>query len=568
MFRLILFCIAIICQASAKTDWKILGVEEPIRDAIEHQLIREEAYITMLSEEHLKAQVSAIIRAILQPQGYYSSDITCQKEQKRITITVKKNQPILIQHIDFELPSSLDTPKNISELNHDFKPYIGHTFTLDHYESIKNNFAVHFYEQGYLRASISDTTAHVDTQSKKASIHLRLKPGQRYKFGRLIGKDLPYNDRLLSRFGDFRSGQAFQTIQVDELRDNLLKSGLFTKLTVKPSIDEKTRTIDVHVIGEPVKADSWSLSFGLNRRSDLNLTVKNFNNRVTPWADQLATQISISLQKTREDQIPFGFKSQYTYPGLNPLTDYAGINFNIEHMLKTANLFSNRNSLALLYHRRHHFDSIDLSLNLQNEVIFNQDNTEKSSVILYPNITTHHTRGKELSLPYDLTRIRSHFSLGTINFNENDIFAKIQLGVRGAISLGNKLTLFQDSGTEVLWNQKYQDTPTNMRIYAGGAYSVRGFGLQSLGPAKSALQFSNEVIYHINETFGAGVFLDSAWLRNINNQYQSYHAWGISGDIFLPMGILQVSIGAPISAEQKKSLIQIRLIPGLEVLET
>ena len=83
MFRLILFCIAIICQASAKTDWKILGVEEPIRDAIEHQLIREEAYITMLSEEHLKAQVSAIIRAILQPQGYYSSDITCQKEQKR-----------------------------------------------------------------------------------------------------------------------------------------------------------------------------------------------------------------------------------------------------------------------------------------------------------------------------------------------------------------------------------------------------------------------------------------------------------------------------------------------------
>ena len=105
---------------------------------------------------------------------------------------------------------------------------------------------------------------------------------------------------------------------------------------------------------------------------------------------------------------------------------------------------------------------------------------------------------------------------------------------------------------------------------------MRGYKNQSLGQesapnglAKGSFLLSNELMYNFNDTFGVSIFSDGAWMSYAkNNINESFLSYGVSANVFLPMGILQISAGWGFQPKKEPARIQIRLIPGLEMLET
>ena len=565
--------ISLFSMLQASVTWQVEGVDLLLQKDIVHQIKRGEKLLLLLDEEQFNQQIRTISRSILQPEGYYNAQINIQKTNSAIKVTNQKNAPVLIKQLKFNLPERLNESQNIKSLTKALHALRNQRFTLKNYDMAKKLYLSSFQDLGYLYASAMDSIAKVNTKTNEATIDLNIKLGALYRFGEAQILNLPYSDNLLMRFAEFTEGQPYQTHLVDQFRNNLTRSGLFTEVKVFPVIDTKKHLVNIHVAGKPIKARYWSASFGINQLNDINFGLKNTFARVTPEGDQLTTDVSVALPRSTQQSPPFSISGQYTRPGINPLTDYAGVKASIYKNLKIADNISDRQSLSVMYHRRKHHDSIDLSLNLQKE---QQSNTSHNSTLLFPSITSHHTRSYSDLFPYDNTRMRTHTSLGVVSLNNKEFFLRMHAGIRGIIKLANKFSLYQDTSAQRLFSDNYQALPTNLQIYEGGAYTVRGFKNQSLGKesgpmglAKGSFLFSNELMYHINDTFGVSLFSDGAWMNYArDNKSASFLSYGASANVFLPMGILQISVGKAFHPQSEPAIIQIRLMPGLEILET
>lgn len=570
-FKLITTIFLLASKVSA-TTWSITGTHQTAAQSIIQQLVRQESFLDQLDDSQFKKQITHIIQSILQPEGYYNSKIQISTKNKH-KLSITPHQPIRIAHIRLTLPPSINTASFIKKLNHLTGPFQKKRFTLTNYEKIKSLFLKLCREQGYLNASILDTTAHVDTESLSANIHLKVKLGPQYIFQSFKIQNLPYSISLIERFGELHPNTPFQPELVDVLNNNLLRSGLFQTVDVQPIINEQNKTVFVSVSGTPIKEKNWSIGLGFNEANNINFTYKNTRHRWIREADQLTTQFNLMMPHQNSSNLPYTAALDYTQPGINPLTDFWSLQLSADHLLPIAGQQVNRTQSSINYHRRHPFDSIDLSLNAQNESIISP--TMSKSSLLYPSISTHHIRSQTQYIPYDRTRIRTTGSFGVTNVSEKHYFLRLHTGLRGAIELGGQFTLFQDLALESLFSTQYERLPTNIHIYIGGAYTLRGLNNNSIGRPdrlvphwiKHAFLYSHELAYQLNDTYSMGIFIDSALVNETDHSLHHYHSFGLSGNMNLPMGLLQISAGQQ-AKHQAGTLIQVRFIPGLRTLDS
>lgn len=568
--KLILTLFFLTNQVLAST-WSVVGADEKVTQSIIHQITDQTQFLNQLDNNQFEKQITEIVRSILQPEGYYNSTIKIDPNNKYL-IKISLNQPIRISQIRFTLPQAINNPEFIRKVNHLTNPFQKERFTLDHYEKIKSIFLKLCKEHGYLNASILDTTAHIDTSSQTASIHLKVKLGSQYLFKSFKVHQLPYSVSLIERFGDLHPDTAFQPEKVDTLNNNLLRSGLFKTVEVKTEINDINKTATVHVSGTPIKATNWSISLGFNEVSNVNLTYKNTLNRLSQEADQLTTQFSLMMPNRSSANFPLSTKLNYTRPGINPLTDFWSLLISADHLLSIAGRLLERSQASINYHRSYPFDNFDVSLNLQHEKILTP--ITNTNTLLYPSISTHHIRSQSDYLPYDRTRIRSTTSFGVTTASDKQYFLRFHAGLRGAIDLDSKFTIYQDLALESLFSNQFQNLPTNILIHIGGAYTLRGYENQSIGRSDNlpptwlnhVFLYSHELAYHLNETYSIGAFIDSALTYETDQSIKNYHSFGLSGNMSLPMGLLQISAGKA-AAKNTGTLIQIRFIPGLRTLD-
>jgi translocation and assembly module TamA len=570
-FKLITTFFLLISQAFA-TSWSINGANKTDTQSIIQQVTRQEAFLDQLDPQQFKNQINHIIRSILQPEGYYNSEIFVDPKNKH-HITITPHQPVRISQIRLSLPQPINNPSFIKTINHLTGPFQKKRFTLSNYEKIKALFLKLCKEQGYLNASILDTTAHVDTDTFTANINLKVKLGPQYIFKSFIIENLPYSVTLIERFGKLHANTPFQPEQVDALNNNLLRSGLFKTLDVKSLVNEQDKTVSVKVSGTPIKSHNWSVALGFNEINNINVTYKNTLNRLSQEADQLTTQFSLMMPNESNNDFPFSGSLDYTQPGINPLTDFWSLQLNTDHLFSVAGQKLNRIQSSINYHRRYPMDSIDLALNLQSESIVSPIPSQSS--LLYPSISTHHIRTQTSMIPYDRSRIRTTSSFGITNISEKQYFLRLHNGIRGAFDLGQKFTLYQDLDLENLLSKEYNNLPTNIQIYVGGAYTLRGYENQTIGRPTGldphwinhAFLYSHELDYHLNDTYSIGAFVDSAVIHETDKSINTYHSYGLSGNMNLPMGLLQISLGKA-AKKDASALIQIRFIPGLRTLDS
>jgi translocation and assembly module TamA len=101
------------------------------------------------------------------------------------------------------------------------------------------------------------------------------------------------------------------------------------------------------------------------------------------------------------------------------------------------------------------------------------------------------------------------------------------------------------------------EVPADLRFYAGGANSIRGYAYQEVGPrsdnksvgGRSLLTFSLELDLEIVGEFGAAVFIDggSAFAEELPRPDEEI-LWGTGGGLryFTPIGPIGLDIGFPL----------------------
>ena len=100
--------------------------------------------------------------------------------------------------------------------------------------------------------------------------------------------------------------------------------------------------------------------------------------------------------------------------------------------------------------------------------------------------------------------------------------------------------------------------PANLRFYAGGGGSVRGYSYQSLSPrfngtpigGASLVELSTELRVRFTETLGGVVFVDggNAYTDSVPTFGKSlYYGAGVGLRYYSPLGPLRLDVGVPLN---------------------
>ena len=537
----------------------IQGVPKETVQAIKIQIDSKKALLEQMSNDQVSHHLQTICNQILRPDGYFNATIKLERDKKnRLTLMIKKNQQTTISSISIHAP--------LIHVSNDLQQFRGKPFTFKNYEHMKELLITEYQNSGYLNATTTNSTVNIDTKTNFASIKLIAKPGTLFRFGKIIVEDLPYATSLIKRFANFKPNEAINLEKINLFRSHLSQSSLFESVSVRT--DMSANPVDIIVSGVPIRNHSYSFGIGASRQNGINISASNTYNHLTPFADQLRSTLSVSLKKTTQRNMPIEFDTIYLYPGLKPLTDYFGAQVNIKIKQETTDAISDSLLTKAFYNRKDEFNSYAGSLNFLYERQTPSAGKTFTTQLVYPEIETHHLMTYS-ALPFERFRIRDHLIAGiqAAEQESTHLFLHARVGFRGRIDIAKNLTLYQDALVGFVLTDDFMKLPTSMRFYAGGPYSIRGFHYKSLGPSKTSTLLSHELFYKLGESYGVSVFSDMGWITHERKRFLPVSV-GVSFNVYLPMGIFQISAGMPVSSSNDQHvLFQVRLIPGLESLK-
>ena len=411
--------------------------------------------------------------------------------------------------------------------------------------------------QGYALAELGEYRAVVDRRADAMDLTLALRPGPLVRFGdiRVEGLDTVEEDAVRRRL-PWLPGEVITAEQLAEGRRALFDSGLFSSVMVDPGT-EPGPDGQLPVTVEVNERRHRSIGLGVGFRTDEGLSgnVSLEHRNLFGRGERLTFELDgsfLGAHLTGAFRKPdFWWRNQALLAGTRLAfedTDAfesrsAGASLGLERLLARGMTVSA--SLAFRAAQIQERDQEEEEFGLLSlPVLYRWD---RSDNLLNP------SRGGRLALEnepfvdvfgndvaFNKTRLSYSHYLKVLDE------PRVVLAGRGAVG-----TLFGASRDEV---------PADLRFYAGGGGSVRGFGFQLAGElddddnplgGRSLLELSGEVRVRLTDTIGAVAFVDagSAFGSSVPDFSETLRIGAGPGlRYFSPLGPVRLDIGFPINA--------------------
>lgn len=423
------------------------------------------------------------IREALEPFGYYSPVITGElaKQSDRWTVrySIDPGRSVRVSKVE-QIVETIDASAEEIE---EFVPFfpLKKGDVLDHelYRYGKKRVIEGLFSLGFLEAEYVSSEIRVNRTEYSAEIHLHLRSGPRYRFGKTeFYQDLLDVD-LLRNYLPYAEGDFYSPRQLAELQRLLYKTNFFGQVVVNGEIGTaEERLIPVTVrLTEPQFFNRYS--FGLGYATDTGIRGKvGWDNRLfNSHGHTVSSELNLAQ---REDSLKF----IYGVPVADPRFDKAllGVTYEDKRWDNTdTRLFTGGISYEHAGKRYKYGGGLELR-----DEKYQVGDTSGSSFLPVPHLNwsvvfaddfLHTRRGifasaKLLGASEDLLGDTS-FLQGL--FSGKGILTPIEtFRIIGRVSFGATLV------------DSIDDLPPSLRFYAGGDQSVRGYGYNDLGPKDSS----------------------------------------------------------------------------------
>ena len=524
-FILQLFCGLLLClllplAALAQTR---LAIEIDGVDAIYETNIRLYLSLEQQKDSELlnPAQIGRLhrkapreIAAALEPYGYYRPLIESSLVEEgdglwRATYRIDAGEPVKIESFDFSLTGDAGADPEFAALIRDGKPAVGETFSHLAYEEFKSGLGRLATERGYFDAKFGRHRVEIDRDANLARIYLDFDSGPRYRFGDLLLDQQMLDDALLRRYATFEYGDPYTLDQLLEFKHALTDTSFFESVEVSPvEADTGSNEIPIRAKLAPRKRHHYRLGLGYGTdtgaRAKFGWQMPLINRRGHHFDSELGVS-----------EIGHKAVANYHVPVLNPRTDQLVYSAGEEQEEFETGPSTKRSLGVSLYHGRGKWRET-LSLEYQRED-FSIDNVDRTSTLLLPGVSWTRTWGRDFINVLD--GLRLDFALrgaDTALVSDTD-FVQYGIQVKFITSLGPRDRIIMRGAAGTIETDEFEDIPSSIRYYAGGARSVRGYAYQSLGPAdddgeaigaRRLLVGSVEFEHYFNDRWGTALFFD------------------------------------------------------------
>lgn len=425
-------------------------------------------------------------------------------------------------------------------------------------------------QQGYPFPVITDRQIQVRHGSREMHIQYTIQTGPYARFGTTILSGLKKIDPDYIHFLlPWQAGDEFNVALLNKARNILIRTGLFSTVTCKPLPVGYTDEVQIKITPQERKEKTIKAGIGYSKDKRLLGSI-NWENRNLLGRGE---KFKISLEGNRKEQ---KFQTQFRKPWLWQ-EDQAGI-LSGQYEKQDTNAYFSRNFQSVGEIERQLRSQLWAGLGLAyrlSEVV--EDGTKQTYGLFSVPLTGRWENVDDILNPTRGMFFRFGFAPYYDTLGSDTCFTRFSSMLSVHFPLWeNHLVFSARSRYGMINGASLGAVPADIRFYAGGGRSVRGYSYQKAGKIKkngnplggrSVLEFSGELRCRFWENYGLSLFLDGG--RAFADQVPSMKKhlfWGAGiGFIYhTPIGPLHFDIATPLNKREKiDSSVQIYIGQGV-----
>lgn len=453
---------------------------------------------------HSKEQANDAAQAL----GYYQSEIshriTGSRTNPVLVLEVQLGEPVRLREVDIRVEGAgMGTEPFDLRGAQRGRLQPGDVLHHGHYEAIKSYMANQALRFGYFSGQFSQQRLLVNIEDNVADITLVYQTGERFRLGDVVFSETPFDDNLLQRMVDFRTGAPYDADLLAKLNRDLLASGYFENVLVSaPASRAEEGLIPVEVQIAERKPHSLGLGAGYSTDVGARGRISWTEHWVNARGHKRGAELELSLPRqalTGYYQIPL------THPQTNSVRFFGGWqNEDIDDIESQSFTVGAQHEKLL----DSGWERI-AGLRLEHER-FSLGNDSGQSTLLIPGVSFQRTKsvgGIDPSRGYRLMLDLQGAKKGVVSDVD---FARVFTTAKGLYTVEENHRFLARVGLGAVYTDDFEQIPPSLRFFAGGDQSVRGYDYRSLSPTDDS-----------GERVGGRFLLDSS----LEYQYEFIPKW-------------------------------------------
>ncbi len=539
---------------------KITGLSSEVEKSVRARLTLAQYLERDVSEsrvQQLLVSGDAQIREALEPFGYYDGTVTHRLEshdgQFHAEFQVEPGEPVRVTEVRVSVSDDAERIPAVARALGEFVPKTGAPLRHDEYEYSKAAISNALTNAGYLSARIRDHRVAVTAATRTATIDLSWDCGLRYRFGPARFPSTGFSDSLLARMVPWTEGEDYSADKLFEFQRRLNNADYFATTRVLPRIAEaQDGRVPVDVELAPAKRDIYG--GGIYASTDTGAGVNVTYQR--RWLNRSGHKLQAEGDYAERLQAAsLGYRIPFA--GANERALTFGVTYRDE---TTDSTQENTTKLAINETRKWPRYTRTLGIQMIGgdfEIGSEHGNSDE----LYAEAVLTRTVSDDPAFPHEGHSLMSALRVAPANVISRTRFAALETRGKWIWSPGARQRVILRGSLAAMGVDDFDELPPELRFFAGGDRSIRGFDYEAIGSSNDAGDviggtflgvLSTEYERYFDRKWGAAVFVD-AGDAFLSDDFDWNIGAGLGARWKSPVGVVRLDVAVPVETELKKS---------------
>ena len=512
-----------------------------------------------------RARVREAVREGLKALGYYEPriDFTFTRAKKKgdtplLEAKVTPGEPVKIAGETVILRGGIREDKDAQRLLRKGKPKIGSVLSHSDYDSFKSSLSGLALRKGYFDGQYNKSQLGVAVERHQAFWDIDYDSGERYRFGPVTFTGSQIREEYLQKLVPFAPGDEYDSRDLAELNRRLSATGWFNSVVVAPKFEKERKSKVLPMQGVVTPRTKNTIETGVGYSTDVGPRMKATWKK--PWVNSRGHSLSSSLYLSApEQQLDFSYKMPLLK---NPLEQY----YLLQGGMKRTDLNDTKADSTTLALSRYWESStgwqraINLRWSLDH---FTQGEVTDTTMLLYPGVSINRTRSRGGLMPVWGDSQRYSIDISDTSWGSDIDFVVLQAQNVWIRTLARKHRFVARGNLGWIETNNFDKVPPDLRFFAGGDRSIRGYKYKSISPEDSDGKLSGasklatgslEYQYNVTGKWWGAVFVDSGEAVNDIKQSNFKTGAGVGVRWQSPVGPIKLDIAKPIGDKEENGM--------------
>lgn len=510
--------------------------------------------------DRLVREAPAQARTALEPFGYYQAEVEVVRtplpdRRHRIEVGIVLGEPVRVVSVDVGVDGEGAEDPTIVAAVAAFRPQVGDALVHRVYEEGKAAIDRALVRRGYFDRRLLEHRVEVTRAESTAVVRLRFESGPRYRFGagRIEGSQFP--DRFMERFIAWQDGALYEQGSIEATQNRLAASGFFGAFEIEPLVDERADgLVPMRIAVVPSRPAVWSI--GAFVESGIGAGVRGAHER--RWLNDRGHSARVSVEASSVRYEVLG-EYRIPHPSAQRANWVLGLGWRDESSdVVDGTSWRLQGGLSTTWRDWSGLASINALYGDFRVGARNLSASPRTALVVFPEVSATRIFARDRIRPREGFSLAVRARLADSAFGSDVDLRQFRVEGRHVLPAGEGARLL--SRLEVGWSDtdRFDRLPPDLRFFAGGQGSVRGYDWKGLGPLDAdgrpfggprVLTFSAEYEREFRPAFSWAAFVDGGNVF-FGRDFEPEYGAGVGLRWASPVGPIRIDIARGLDAER------------------